>query len=141
APAARGGAARRRGAGAVGRPGLRPAPPPIAAFGPHSAVPHYEPLAGADSRLQAGQVLLLDLWGGPAVGSVFADQTWIGFAGRAPDAEVRKVWQTVREARDAAVALLRERWHTPGKGEAGRVPSGAEVDDAARAVIRAAGYA
>ena len=104
-------------------------------------MPHYEPLAGADLRLQAGQVLLLDLWGGPAVGSVFADQTWIGFAGRAPDAEVRQVWQTVRGARDAAVALLRERWHTPGKGEAGRVPTGAEVDDAARAVIRAAGYA
>src|SRR5256712_80914 len=111
------------------------------AVGPTSAVPHYEPRAGADLRLQAGQVLLLDLWGGPAVGSVFADQTWIGFAGRAPDAEVRKVWQTVRGARDAAVALLRERWQTPGKGEAGRVPTGAEVDDAARTVIRAAGYA
>ena len=134
-------ALQRRVAEAIGRAGLVTDHPPIAAFGPNSAVPHYEPLAGADLRLQAGQVLLLDLWGGPAVGSVFADQTWIGFAGRAPDAEVRKVWQTVRGARDAAVALLRERWHTPGKGEAERVPTGADVDDAARAVIRAAGYA
>src|SRR5437879_1420050 len=132
-------ALQRRVAEAIGRAGLVTDHPPIAAFGPHSAVPHYEPLGGRELRLQAGQVLLLDLWGGPAVRSVFADQTWIGFAGRAPDAEVRQVWQTVRGARDAAVALLRERWHTPAKGDAGRVPTGAEVDDAARAVIRGAG--
>jgi len=125
---------------AIGRAGLVTDHPPIAAFGANSAMPHYEPHAGADLRLQAGQVVLLDLWGGPSLGSVFADQTWMGFAGRAPDAEVRKVWHTVQAARDAAVALLRERWHRPGKGEGGRVPTGAEVDDAARAVVRAAGY-
>src|SRR2546422_7217218 len=33
-------------------------------------------------------------------------------SGRAPDAEVRKVWHTVRAARDAAVALLRSEEHT-----------------------------
>src|SRR6266516_1785714 len=126
--------------GAIGRAGFVTDHPPIAAFGANSAMPHYEPHAGADLRLQAGQVLLLDLWGGPARGSVFADQTWMGFAGRAPDAEVRKVWHTVRAARDAAVALLRERWQRPGEGEGARVPTGAEVDDAARAVVRGAGY-
>jgi len=47
----------------------------------------------------------------------------------------------VKGARDAAVGLLRERWQRPGKGEGGRVLTGAEVDDAARSVIRAAGYA
>ena len=125
---------------AIGRAGLVTDHPPIAAFAANSAMPHYEPHAGADLRLQAGQVLLLDLWGGPSLGSVFADQTWMGFAGRAPDAEVRKVWDTVRAARDAAVAVLRERWQRPGKGEAGRVLTGAEVDDAARAVVREAGY-
>ena len=34
----------------------------------------------------------------------------------------------------------RERWQRPGEGEGGRVLTGAEVDDAARAVVRAAGY-
>ncbi len=125
---------------AIGRAGLVTDHPPIAAFGPNSALPHYEPHAGADLRLVAGQVLLLDLWAGPSPGSVFADQTWMAFAGRAPDAEVRNVWQAVRAARDAAVALLRERWPKQGKGEAGSVVTGAAVDDAARAVIRAAGY-
>src|SRR5207247_9660482 len=89
---------------------------------------------------QWGRVLVVDLWGGPSCGSGFADQTWMGFAGRAPDAEVRKVWHTVRAARDAAVAVLRERWQRPGEGEGGRVLTGAEVDDAARAVVREAGY-
>src|SRR2546430_16560002 len=65
----------------------------------------------------------------------------MGFSGRAPDGEGGKVWQAVKGARDGAVGLLRERWQRPGKGEGGRVLTGAEVDDAARSVIRAAGYA
>jgi Xaa-Pro aminopeptidase len=110
--------------------------PPIVAFQENTANPHYEPREGADRRLQAGQVVLLDLWAGPAKGTVFADQTWMAFAGRSPDAEVRRVWDTVRAARDAAVERLRARW-----GERDTRPiSGAEVDDAARAVIRGAGY-
>ncbi|HEU5262069.1 MAG TPA: M24 family metallopeptidase [Gemmatimonadales bacterium] len=125
----------RRVLDAMERAGLVTDHPPIAAFGPNSALPHYEPHEGADRRLVAGQVLLLDLWGGPALGSVFADQTWMAFAGRAPDVEVRGVWQAVRGAREAAVALLRERCR------AGRAVTGAEVDDAARRVIREAGFA
>src|SRR5438094_6231313 len=105
----------RRVAEAIERAGLVTDHPPIAAFGPNSAMPHYEPRAGADRRLEAGQLLLLDLWAGPTLGSVFADQTWMGFSGRAPDAEVRKVWQAVKGARDAAVALLRDRSQRPGK--------------------------
>jgi len=111
---------------------------PIAAFGPNSAMPHYEPHpGGGDRRLQAGDVLLLDLWAGPGAGSVFADQTWMAFAGRSPDTEVRRVWRAVKDARDAAVGLLRERWRPRG----GAVLTGAEVDDAARGVIREAGFA
>jgi Xaa-Pro aminopeptidase len=115
------------------RAGLYTDHPPIAGFQANAANPHYEPREGADRRLQAGEVLLLDLWAGPARGAVFADQTWMAFAGRAPDAEVRRVWDTVRAARDAAVDRLRERW---GRGPV----TGAELDDAARGVIRSAGY-
>src|SRR5713101_5094098 len=109
--------------------------PPIVGFQENTANPHYQPRDGADRRLEAGQVIMLDLWAGPALGSVFADQTWMGFSGRAPDAEVRRVWDAVRGARDAAVQLLRDRWsgHRP--------VTGAELDDAARGVIRDAGYA
>ncbi len=119
---------------AFGRAGLVTDHPPIVGFQANAANPHYEPKAGADRRLAAGDVLLLDLWAGVAPGSVFADQTWMGFAGREPTEDVRRAWCVVRDARDAAVALLRDRWK---KNEP---VTGAALDDAARGVIRAAGF-
>ena len=119
---------------AFARAGLVTDHGPIVGFQANAANPHYEPKAGADRRLAAGDVLLLDLWAGVAPGTVFADQTWMGFAGREPSPEVRKVWETVRDARDAAVTLLRERWKQ-------RQPvTGAALDDATRGVITKAGY-
>jgi Xaa-Pro aminopeptidase len=118
------------------RAGLVTDHPPIAAFGPNAANPHYEPREGADRRLAAGEVLLLDLWAGESRQTVFADQTWMGFAGRTPPAEVARVWEVVRDARDAAVARLAARW----RGAAGPTVTGAELDDAARGVIGSAGY-
>ena len=115
------------------RAGLVTDHPPIVGFQANAANPHYEPRAGSDRRLAAGEVMLLDLWAGVSLGSVFADQTWMGFAGREPSTEVRGAWDVVRGARDAAVALLRERWKNK------QPVTGAAVDDAARAVIRAAG--
>jgi Xaa-Pro aminopeptidase len=107
--------------------------PPIVAFGANAANPHYEPLTGRDAVLADNQVVLLDLWGGRGAGSVFADQTWMGFSGRRPPEKVQRVWNTVRDARDAAIALIRN--------EIGRRPlAGYEVDRAARAVIQAAGF-
>jgi Xaa-Pro dipeptidase len=108
--------------------------PPIVGFQANAANPHYEPTAGADRRLAAGDVLLLDLWAGVAPGTVFADQTWMAFAGREPSEDVRRTWCVVRDARDAAVALLRERWLNK------EAVTGAALDDAARGVITRAGY-
>ena len=107
---------------------------PIVGFGPNSARPHYEPHLGNDRTLQAGEVILLDLWAGRTRNTVFADQTWMGFAGaRAPDRVIR-VWQTVRNARDAAIRAVQH-------AAAERRPlAGYEVDQAARAVIEAAGF-
>jgi Xaa-Pro dipeptidase len=130
-------AVQRRVMDAFARAGLYTDHAPIVGFQANAANPHYEPREGADRRLQAGEVLLLDLWAGPARGTVFADQTWMAVAGRAPDAEVRRVWDAVRGARDAAVDRLRERW---GKGPPLPPVTGADLDDAARGVIRAAGY-
>lgn len=108
--------------------------PPIVAFGPNSANPHYEPRPGKDAVLRRDQVVLLDLWAGRTRETVFADQTWMGFAGPRPPARVSEVWHTVRQARDAAVAVVRE------AAARGRPIAGYEADRAARRVIEAAGY-
>jgi Xaa-Pro aminopeptidase len=74
----------------------------------------------------------VDLWAREKNG-VFADQTWMGSLG-APSARDTEIWKAVRDARDAAISLLRERInaHQPVRG--------GEVDDAARAVITKRGY-
>jgi Xaa-Pro aminopeptidase len=107
---------------------------PIVGFGANSANPHYEPHAGHDAVLGTGDVMLLDLWGGRSRTTVFADQTWMGFAGPRPPDEVSRVWQLVRQARDAAVAAVQ------AAAAAGRPIAGFEADRAARRVIEAAGY-
>jgi Xaa-Pro aminopeptidase len=109
--------------------------PPIVGFGPNSAKPHYEPRAGSDSVLRNGDLILLDLWAGRRRNTVFADQTWIGFAGSRVPPQVDQVWRTVRQARDAAIESVRR------ATSEGRPMTGYEADRAARAVVEAAGFA
>jgi Xaa-Pro aminopeptidase len=108
--------------------------PPIVAFGANSAKPHYVPIAGSDAMLRSGDVVLLDLWAGRSPTTVFADQTWIGFAGSSPPTRVQEIWRTVRGARDAAIQAIRR------SATQQRTLSGFEVDRAARSVIEKAGY-
>ncbi|MFL5460869.1 MAG: M24 family metallopeptidase [Gemmatimonadales bacterium] len=108
--------------------------PPIVGFGPNSAKPHYEPRPGKDALLRPGDLVLLDLWAGRSLDTVFADQTWIGFAGNHLPPQVAEVWRTVRRARDAAIDVIRE------AAAEHRSIAGYEADQAARAVVSAAGY-
>ena len=105
---------------------------PIVAIGPNAANPHYEPTATSSATIKRGDILLVDLWAREKNG-IFADQTWMGSLG-APSERDTKIWLAVRDARDAAISLLRERLdaHQPVRG--------GEVDDAARAVITKRGY-
>ncbi len=105
--------------------------PPIVAFGPNAALPHYAPSAGKTRRLEPGDVVLLDVWAKEPNG-VYADITWM--AGWQAPEEAHRAFEAVREARDRAVAFVREAYR------AGRHPAGFEVDRAARAVLEAAGY-
>lgn len=105
---------------------------PIVAIGPNAANPHYALPPDDSSPIESGAILLIDLWAREE-GGVYADQTWMGSLG-APSARDLEVFHAVRDARDAAIALLRERIQkaTPLRG--------GEVDDAARAVIDSRGY-
>ncbi|HEU4631261.1 MAG TPA: M24 family metallopeptidase [Gemmatimonadaceae bacterium] len=116
---------------AFARAGLVTDHGPNVSAGANAANPHYEPSAAHPRRIERGELLLIDLWAGEP-GAPQADQTWMASVGE-PSARAREVWTAVRDARDAAIALLRRR--------AGGEPPirGAEVDDAARAVIEARG--
>jgi Xaa-Pro aminopeptidase len=114
------------------RAGLASDHGPIVAIGPNAANPHYEPTADLAAPIARGDVLLIDLFARESHG-MFADQTWVGVLGT-PDARTITVWETVRSARDAAIAFLQSRLG------AGQPVRGAEADEAARAVIVAAGF-
>jgi Xaa-Pro dipeptidase len=112
--------------------GLKTDHGPIVAAGPNAANPHYEPSASEPRLIACNETLLIDLWAREPKG-VWADQTWMSSLGSPSDRAVA-VWEAVRDARDAAIALLRERV------SAGALVRGGEVDDAARAVITSRGF-
>ena len=119
--------------GRLGEKGLREEVDCIVAIGPRAADPHYAP-GDAGEPIRRGDLLLIDLWGKPTPSDVAADQTWMGFLGASLPDRAQQIWEAVRDARDAGVALLEERF---GVGEEVR---GHEVDDACRSLIRQRGY-
>jgi Xaa-Pro dipeptidase len=104
----------------------------IVAIGPRASDSHYAPV-GAGETIEAGTLLLIDLWGA-FEGSVAADQTWMGYLGAAVDDRTQEIWEAVRDARDAALAFLRESF------DAGRQVRGRDVDDVARGLIAERGF-
>jgi Xaa-Pro dipeptidase len=116
---------------AFARAGLETAEPPIVAAGANAADPHYDPSPDRPRAIREGEVVLVDLWAREP-GAVYADQTWMATVGP-PTARASEVWAAVRDARDAAIAMVRD-------GAAhGRSLRGGDVDDAARSVIAARG--
>jgi Xaa-Pro dipeptidase len=101
----------------------------------NSSDSHYEPTAERSSSIREGDFLLIDIWARvdkPA--SIFYDITWTGVVGREPTEREQHVFETVRNARDAAIALVVDAFAS------NRPIRGFEADDAAREVIRAAGF-
>ena len=97
---------------------------------------HYEPTADRTADIKQGDFLLIDIWGRiDDSDSVFYDITWTGVVGREPSDREQLVFETVRNARDAAIAAV-----TSAFAES-RTIRGFEADDAARNVIRTAGFA
>jgi Xaa-Pro aminopeptidase len=98
------------------------------AIGPNAADPHYDPQDGGDA-IAAGEVLLIDLWGKPTEGGVFADQTWMGILSDGVPDRLQTIWEAVRGAREAGIDFLRS-CHDDG-----RAARGYEVDDVCRGFI------
>ena len=109
--------------------------PPIVAVNANSAAPHYGPTRDHHAPITKGDFVLIDLWAKlNKPNSVYADITWTSFVGDRPPDEVVKVFNVVRDARDAATEFVKEAF-----GD-GRKTFGWQVDDVCRAVIQKAGY-
>jgi Xaa-Pro dipeptidase len=115
--------------------GLIAAEPPIVAVNAHSANPHYGPSLEHPTPIRRGDFILLDLWAKePAEESIYADFTWVAFAGEQAPEEHAQIFSIVARARDAAVELIRHRVSSK------QTVSGREADRAAREVIERAGF-
>jgi Xaa-Pro aminopeptidase len=104
--------------------------------GPNSADSHYEPSPERSRPINTGDFVLIDIWARlDQPGSCFYDITWTGVVGREPTEREQQIFETVRDARDAACELVTAEFAM------GNPIAGWQADDASRAVIRAAGLA
>ncbi len=115
--------------------GMESDAPPVVGFGVHTSDPHYTAEAGG-AALQPGDTVQLDIWAKQKTpGAVYADISWVGVCASEPSSRQLGVWNALHQAREAAVSLLEKRL------AAGRSPSGAEVDKAARQELLSRGFA
>ena len=124
---------------AMRREGLAWENGPNVSVGPNSADSHYEPTAANAKPIRNGDFLLIDIWGKTEalagdLPSIHYDITWTGVIGREPTDLEQRVFTAVRDARDAAIAVVEQAFAV------NRIVHGYEPDDAAREVIRRAGF-
>ena len=109
---------------------------PNVSVGPHAADSHYEPMAATAAKIGRGSFILVDIWGKLKNDSqaVWYDITWTGVVDRDPTELEGRVFATVRDARDAAIRVVQDRF------AANQEVAGWEPDAAAREVIVQAGF-
>ena len=109
--------------------------PPIVAANAKSSDPHYAPSETDTQEIKAGDFILIDLWAKQkAPDAVFADTTWVAYAGETVPAKYIEIFDIVKEARDRAVRFIREKWAVD------EPIYGYEVDDCVRGYITEKGY-
>jgi Xaa-Pro aminopeptidase len=102
----------------------------------NSGNPHYLPTEGLHRVIRKDEIVLLDLWGKlDRPGAVYADITWVAYTGARVPERFAKAFGAIRDARDAGIAIVQDAVRD------GREVRGFEVDRAASAVLRGAGYA
>ncbi|WP_420237954.1 M24 family metallopeptidase [Telmatobacter bradus] len=120
---------------AMRRAGLMWEDGPNVSVNEHCSDSHYEPTAANSATIRNGDFLLIDIWAKvDCPEGVYYDITWTGTVGREATDHEQKVFETVTKARDAAIATVEKAF------AAKRPIAGYEADDAARAVIRQAGF-
>jgi Xaa-Pro aminopeptidase len=113
--------------------------PPIVAVNRHAGDPHYAPVADKALPIKNGDLVLCDVWArekerGDGGTGAYADITWMATAADPIPGDHQRIWETVRSARDAAVAYIEDQVSDS------EPVAGCEVDRVARGVIDKAGY-
>jgi len=109
---------------------------PDVAVNANASNPHYNPTREHCAEIRRGDLVLLDMWAKLDVPeSVYYDITWVGYCGERPPAAMENVFGIVRDARNKAIERVKS------AVAAKEALCGYQVDDAARAHIREAGYA
>lgn len=108
---------------------------PTVAVNANSGNPHYEPLSGSSARIHKGDFVLLDMWARMDRGdAIYYDITWTGYCGTEIPESMQRVFEVVRDGRDAAISLVRNAIETKEQLQ------GFQVDDAARNYITGQGF-
>lgn len=108
---------------------------PIVAINEHSADPHYSPDAEHSLIMKEGDFLLIDMWSKRRrPHAVYDDITWTGFIGASVPEKYQKIFDVVRDGRDAAIKTVEKRYL------GSETLYGWQVDAAARQSIADAGY-
>jgi len=108
---------------------------PIVAVNANASNPHYEPTPEHHSPIRKDDLVLIDMWAKlDQPEAVYYDITWTGYCGPKPCAEVLKVFDVVKGARNAGVQFIQQ------MVSSGTSLSGFEVDDVVRGFIRDNGF-
>lgn len=101
----------------------------------NGANPHYDPTPAIHQEIKKGDYILIDWWAkNKKPGSVYADFTWVGYAGKDIPPKYQEVFDVVKGARDSAVEFLKKEF------AAGKSVRGCDVDDISRNYIEKKGY-
>jgi len=122
---------------AIERAGMVTEHGPNVSCGPNSADSHYESSLATSRPIRSGDFLLIDIWAKLANDprACWYDITWTGVIDRSPTEHEQLIFTTVRDARDAAIATVQQAF------AANQPLAGWQPDEAARTVIRNAGFA
>lgn len=103
--------------------------PPICAVRANGGNPHYVPTVETAMEIGRDDLVLIDLWAKlKKPRAVYADITWMCYAGKEIPERYAQEFALLCMARDAAVKFLREKWGT-------QKIYGYQVDDVCRNVI------
>ncbi len=85
--------------------------PPMVGTNDHPADPHFELTPERSRPFARGDTVLIDMWAKKKVpGAIYYDITWVGFVGEQPPEDYVRMYMAVRDARDAAVNFVMEKF-------------------------------